>query len=729
MNVNTATRKKKRRSYTLTAAVCVILLAVSFTLFWVGVRNYTGASSDEYMNNAALQKAQTLAERFSGELRELDAVADIIESNLYTDPRLCAELLGCLPQEKYCVRLGVITSGGEAYDTNGDIYQFSDFALLESSLCRITDSVTGIITEGYEDTDGRTVHLFAVQTKFGTADSGYLYSIIEASALSSLLGTNTDSGYFCVIDKNGGYIVDSSGGDGYDVAQKDRYNRMVARFESGETVGDSGSERYALTHLGFNDWYLIYSLPVAQVNANANIILIMTFVLGAVLLTVCVYAFWSYYRHSVKEKLETLAEQQRDALTGISNYSGIRAPIAETIVSSPPGTYAIVDMDIDNFSGYNALYGFAEGDEIIRFIAKTLVSECGTDELVCRSDADRFIMLFRYRSSAETVARIRRLDEVISSKPSGFVLSLSFGIYEITDPFLPIDTLRDRAAVARRTVKGMAEKKLAFYDASLHEKRLLEARLVSGMDEAMKNNEFIPYYQPVINLSSGKCIAAEAYARRIIPGGEVLSPASFLEAFERNGQIARLDRYIFERVCNTLTNIDAPHAVPISVNVSRTHLFDSYFPDRIMETMAKYGIKSSMIEVELSESVFFGHEEDLSRLALKLRQLGARVAIDNFGSSASSLNLLKYIPVSVIKLDRQLTSDALKSEKNKKILLALISLAKSIGVECYAEGVESAEQERLLRECGCDAAQGYYYASPMTEAEFTAYLNSGSEPE
>ncbi|HPE94899.1 MAG TPA: EAL domain-containing protein [Bacillota bacterium] len=721
------TEKKRTGGMIAAGILCIVLIVAFFGAYWAAVRQITLSSIDSSMNSSARQASQTLAERFAGELRELETVAEIIESNAYSDPSLCAELLGCISQKEYCRSLGIITQDGTAYDTKGESYTFNGMELFASSVVTITGDVTGIITESYADTDGPAIHLFAVPVKLGALSSGYVYSIIEASVLRELLGTTSDNGYFCVTTADGSYVVDSIGSDSsYSQTNKDAYSELITlSLDRDKTSGTFGDMRYAVASLGFNDWYIIYMLPAASVNAASNTLLLMAVAIGVLLIGVSIFAFITYYNRNVKDKLVQLKISQTDALTGLLNYQGMRVPMAQRVVSAPPGTFAVVDTDIDSFERFNALYGYEAGDKAIKNAAQLLKSECSENELICRAGGERFLMLLQYRSEQEMTARIERLKNALSKTEQGYTLSFVFGIYPVSDPFLPADTLRDRVSVARQAAKTSAERKYAFYDATLHGSRIAQARLSADLTRAINGNEYIPFFQPLKELESGKFVACEALARHILPDGTAESPLSFLPVFEKNGQSVIFDTYIFERVCKTLANLNdgAFGGMKMSVNFSASNMFDTGFTARITGTVRKYALDPKLFVIELTEETFSRDPLLLLSLAQSLHSAGFGLAIDKFGEMLSSIRLLSEIPAEYVKLDKSVTAAALDSERGKEILSGMISMTKSIGCLCVAQGVESEEADALLKSLGCTYAQGFLYAKPVSESDLPAILS------
>lgn len=238
--------------------------------------------------------------------------------------------------------------------------------------------------------------------------------------------------------------------------------------------------------------------------------------------------------------------------------------------------------------------------------------------------------------------------------------------------------------------------------------------------QAIKNEDFLVYYQPKVDSTTDKIVGAEALCRWK-RGDEILLPARFVPILERSNKICQLDFYMLERVCKFMrTWLDKKNEpVPISVNFSRIHLWNRDFTDRIESIIDKYSIPHNLIEVELTETTTDVNYELLEEAVNKLHAKGIHTAVDDFGIGYSSLNLVRDLPWDVLKIDRSFlpVADDPKMEKKKAILKHLISITHEMGIKCLAEGAETREQVELLQEYGCTLIQGYYYGKPMSRED------------
>ena len=237
------------------------------------------------------------------------------------------------------------------------------------------------------------------------------------------------------------------------------------------------------------------------------------------------------------------------------------------------------------------------------------------------------------------------------------------------------------------------------------------------MQNALLNNEFVMYLQPKYSISTGRIIGAEALTRWISPEKGMISPAEFIPLFERNGFIIKLDQFIWEEACKKIRSwLDTGlKPVPISVNVSREYLHSFDIVAQITSLVKKYNIPFDMLELEITESAESAGVEDVVK---SLKNSGFTMLMDDFGSGYSSLNMLKTTQFDVLKIDRDFLSEFMESERGRKIIAHTISMSRDIGLDIIAEGVETKEQALFLSDCGCDAAQGFYYSKPLPQKEF-----------
>lgn len=252
------------------------------------------------------------------------------------------------------------------------------------------------------------------------------------------------------------------------------------------------------------------------------------------------------------------------------------------------------------------------------------------------------------------------------------------------------------------------------------------------MKKAMENKEIKAYYQPKHNAVNGKVQGAEALARWIMSDGVMISPGMFIPLLEELEIVGELDWYMLREVCAFLAGeIKAErHAVTVSVNFSRCHAREADFAKRLGETVDSYGVPRRLIEVEITESALAFNGVDIIKFVGTIKEEGFDISIDDFGSGLSSLNFVKDVPASVLKIDKSLLSGNCENEKERIVLESIFDFAHRLKLITVAEGVETKEQLGFLRTCGCELIQGFLFAKPMPEDDFREALKAAdSVPE
>ncbi|NLD18692.1 MAG: EAL domain-containing protein [Clostridiales bacterium] len=451
--------------------------------------------------------------------------------------------------------------------------------------------------------------------------------------------------------------------------------------------------------------------------------LLSIFILG---LFAIVIALLLILRSKIKSSRKIQDLLYIDQLTGLFNITGFEKEAQKTLEKHRYFPFiAILDFDVNAFEQYNALYGFDAGDDLLCNLANTIKNECSKDEICARISADHFVCLMFSSQPEYFKERIEDFNRHLQNITSKQSIFLSYGIFEITNYSTSISIMCDKAMAAKRTIKGNYEHYIAFYDEELHNRRLEDAELISNMELALEKKEFEAYYQPKFDAISQIPVGAEALVRWRRSEG-MINPDRFIGIFEKNGLISKLDNYMFDAVCQKIADMKDKGIplVPISINFSRAQLYDLKFADKLNKTALNYKIPVDLLQIEFTESAFWKDKEDMIVGIKKLHEFGFSVAIDDFGSGFSSLNILKDIPFDVLKIDRIFLSSKNEDEKAEIVIRNVLSLAQELKLQTVAEGVETKEQFEFLRQNGCDIIQGYYFSRPLPEKEFNDLLTS-----
>lgn len=425
---------------------------------------------------------------------------------------------------------------------------------------------------------------------------------------------------------------------------------------------------------------------------------------------------------TVRQKLKDRSEV--DVLTGVYNKDAFYQKTREMLMENPGRKYIIVCADIERFRMINDLFGMDEGDRLLKFVGQQLKlripREFGT---VGRLSVDVFAMCFPDIDDQADII-VSEFREQLKSYQLEFDINIALGFYKIEDRKIPINFMCDRAIMALKTVKGNYLKHYAFYDETLRNEMLEEQNILNDMETALKNRQFEVYFQPVYSLSTGKIISAEALVRWAHPEKGMLSPGAFLPIFEHNGFITKLDTYVWETVCRRiqLWKEEGKEVYPISVNVSRVHLYDSNFCSELLALIKKYDVEPHLLKLEITESAYTENEKQLLFIMNQLQCSGFKILMDDFGSGYSSLNMLKDVPVDVLKIDMRFINGFEESTRAGSILASVVQMARRLKLPVIAEGVETREQAEYLRLIGCESAQGYFFSRPIPPEDFELLL-------
>ncbi len=425
----------------------------------------------------------------------------------------------------------------------------------------------------------------------------------------------------------------------------------------------------------------------------------------------------------------------KDELTGLSTQKKFIEDVKKLLEKSASPKYSLVSIDINSFRYITQVFGQDKGNQILAELAKQFKSTAPKGALLCRNYNDNFSILLETTILPileDLIVNMTTITPKIKKLlPEHYKLEFSIGVYEIKDSTEDVAIIMDKAQTARKAGKtSLNPKRICVFTSQMETNSQQEKDILFDMERAFQENEFIVYYQPKFLFNSEKIIGAEALVRWNHKKKGLLAPSYFIPMFEKNGFIEKIDRLVFENVCQFLDKWNKSQAdktekqpLTISCNLSRVQLYNPDIAKTYKEIASKYEIAPSKIEIELTESLMMDNKERLLKAMNEIRNAGFSISVDDFGSGFSSLSLLKDIPATVIKLDKEF----LNSQDTKKehiIINSVINMAKNLNMETVAEGVEDKKQSDLLKNMGCDIVQGYFYAKPMTESDFTEKLNS-----
>ena len=407
-----------------------------------------------------------------------------------------------------------------------------------------------------------------------------------------------------------------------------------------------------------------------------------------------------------------------DSITNLYREEFFFHRVEELLETYPDRSFDIVCSDIKNFKTLNDRYGRERCNHLLHELANRLMAVIPGLAAGGRISGDSFAFLIDHQEEDWTGVLGPTIEDMTTVN-----FYVKFGIVEDVDHSLPASQLCDRAAMAMQHLRGSTGAGVAFYDEELRQQQITEQIIIESMSSALRERQFMIYYQPKHDVHNGSIAGAEALLRWNHPELGLIRPDLFIGIFERNGLITAMDRYVCEEVCREIrrcVDLGLP-TVPISINLSRLDFDDHDLAAHVAHMADRYDIDRNLLHIELTETAY-SEDPDAVVTALKeLRSSGFHIELDDFGSGYSSLASLNMLPLDILKLDGSMIRQATKLG-DFRIIESAIQIAQFLGLETVVEGVETAEELDRLRGMGCDLIQGIYYSWPLEQSEFEAYL-------
>ena len=431
--------------------------------------------------------------------------------------------------------------------------------------------------------------------------------------------------------------------------------------------------------------------------------------------------------HDDTDQVKLNAERKyiatHDVLTGLPNRISFEEQVQEIIKANPNEQYVMQVSDINDFKLINDIFGRDKADEILKRIAKDLEVFAHPGSAICRWRGDIFCAFLK-RSSIdipsleEQIMHTWNQSDIINSP-----VIIHVGIFEPSelDKDLSVSAMVDRAQLAIAGIKNDFNRCVAVYDDKLRKDKLWEQQITSELDSALTGEQIIPYLQPQYN-ADGHLEGGEVLVRWKHPKEGLIPPFKFIPIFEQNGKISTIDRYIWGSACRILAGWskrkDGHEKLNLSINISPK---DFYFIDifEVITSLVKqYNVDPHHLHLEITESSVMNNATEHIKTINRLRDYGFTVEMDDFGSGYSSLNMLKDMPVDVLKIDMVFLGNTGDYNKSKIILSSIVNMANNLDMPQITEGVETKEQFDMLKKMGCRLFQGYYFSKPVPLEEF-----------
>lgn len=740
--------KQKKNGFFITILLLLISLAFIVTVSVVFnniktnlEREIISSLSEEAEENAALIEKEIDAkfgvlQSFANELSSTgDEIAEIRDMQSFV--------------EVYNFRrMGFVDLNGIAKTTDGfekdlSFREFYQVGLKGESF--ITESLQETIGDSTED----MINILSVPVYDNKGEiKGVLFATYLTEKFHEVIFSDSfqGEGYTYIVAGDGDVI--SSYGDGM---QKEYDNIFIytgdaAQYDDAiqEKVENDMREKLSRVGIGVNEdndkyfycykpleiesadmnWYIFSIEPKSVLDERMHPIMRDIQFLTVILICILVMANIIFLYYNVRRRQELFRLAYKDSITGGDNFSNFKEKAKK--YENTEGY--VIALDISEFKLVNNVCGNARGDEVLKVIWDVIMANCNDNEQAARVNADRFV-IFWIESSKKTVTyRIEKLIneiEGISEQLSVPRLYPVIGIRAV-EKLDDADKRYGEALRAKSLIKNRRDRHYAFYDEIDYDTIVENKKLENGFEKALADKKFEVWYQPKFNSHTGKIVGSEALIRWRADDGSLISPGRFIPLFEKNGNIIRLDEYVFREVCRQQKEWqkEGIQILPVSVNISRFSLYYSNVVEKYERIINYYDVDHKYVQIEITESAIIENTV-IVELIQKFHDAGFDILLDDFGSGYSSLASLNQMPFDTIKLDKSLV-DYVGNENGEKLLKFIVQLVQSLGMKITAEGVEYKEQLDFLENLNCDDIQGFYFSKPLMLADFSAKLTENN---
>ncbi|MGN1125359.1 MAG: EAL domain-containing protein [Candidatus Gastranaerophilaceae bacterium] len=744
--------------------VFVFVILGMFTLTHIMISNIK--LSEKITTEVVQQLAYNVHNKIVADIQVLEMVSSSISDNKSFNPKMLLTYLKPDAKQISFKSLAYAKKDGSAYSvTKNDahVYQknisklpcFQKAKLGETCFSRVKESneVIGFYRNTY------AVPVYSKNKQVNAV----LLAIARADIFKNILDVNNfgDTAFSHIVDSNGDYILraDNENIDVYQnffdqpasyiLKSKKTLKSDIKDLKTGVFWSYMNGQIWisAYTPINFSDWMAILCVPAKVMALNA--LEVALFTIGIMLAINCLLFLILKRIESIQRKSynEMMKLAFVDDVTGGPNKARFILE-AQKVMKNISSTekYALILMDIAKFKVINELYGFEMANVILKDVYNIISRNLPKGTLLGRSYAATYLFIMKYDNEKDINSVIDKIHceiedyneetmSVVKSATNKAVARLVplFGVYLINDATVPIYIMCDRVGLAKRTIVDDVNRYVSYYDDNLRKKLLNEKNIEDEMHRALISGQFVMYLQPKYDMKNLVVCGSEALVRWVHPTKGFINPGEFVPLFEKNGFILNIDRFMWEQACKAIKSwIERGFdAVPISVNVSRLHLSNEFFIDDLKNLIHKYQISPSLLELELTETASFEDFDKFLEIVNALKKEGFRIAMDDFGSGYSSLNMLRQIPCDILKLDKGFINDSTTDERGKIVVKHILSMAKNLSLKTVSEGIETVAQAQFLTDAGCDIAQGFLYAKPMTIEEFeqVAFVKNSIEIE
>ena len=648
------------------------------------------------------------------------------------------------------VRMGYFSKNGRGVRVTRGKDMETDVTLEEISPCMQeivrsawegAEAFSGI---SYDEKMEKDVIGYAVPVYRNGEIIGALVATEAADSLREMLNGETifaGNGYIRLVDSQGNYVLpyeeDSVfSGDYFSAEEKERIEETLQEggncFTSVRYNGNLFRIYIAATDI--RDWNLFGIESVNEVNRFTSQMILITRIAFSLVLAVVILLVFYGYRALKKKNRELIQYAYYDPLTGAYNSEKFQQELTEVMKGQE--AWALAGMNIRQFKFINEIFGRNQADSLLCHVKEAMENNMEEGEYFCRNSADMFLMLLKTSDKKIIQERIRKIMGDISAFSANWRRNYEIQMY-CGISLIPAGGKKDTATMqtthtmfALEKARTLPRNSIWFYDLKLHQEEILQNYVESHMNQALEAGEFKMYLQPKFELKTGKLVGAETLVRWIPEDGKVIYPGQFIPIFERNGFCAALDMYMTEQVCRQLRRWrdENGQVVPVSVNQSKILFYEADYVERMEKLIKKYQVPAEWITLEILEGLAMENIDKLNQVILRLKKIGFRISMDDFGSGYSSLNILGNLRIDELKLDKGFFKELEGADRRRQTIIIehIIEISKSLKISTVAEGIETEGDQQMVRDLDCDYGQGYYYCRPVPVEEFNEkYMKKG----
>ena len=415
-----------------------------------------------------------------------------------------------------------------------------------------------------------------------------------------------------------------------------------------------------------------------------------------------------------------------DPLTHLPNRSFFESYLKKILQNTlkEKDSFALLYIDMDNFKHINDTLGHVYGDEFLVYIGNLLQNYLSPSDFVARLSGDEFVILLCSINSREQL--IQSVEEILTLLRQPFTIqgfeffiSASIGIALYPEHGKDMATLLKSADTAMFFAKEAGKDQYKIYTTTMKEKTLCRIKMMHQLRSVIQNNELLLYYQPQVDLKTGKVIGAEALIRWMHPQKGFISPNEFIPLAEETGDIISIGAWVFEVACKQKQKWKSKYGIPftMSINLSTKQLMQKNLVPYIEELISSTKVSPDELQLEVTETAVMGDLKSAIDILQQLRSIGIKIALDDFGTGYSSLMYLRELPIDVVKMDRDFIASIESYQEHEVIVHAVIQLAHVLNLKVVAEGIETKEQLTVLKKYQCDVGQGYLFSKPLPPEE------------